>query len=377
MAPCAGHGAFPAGIRESRRAGAYLANVALRLQNRALMRRIPLAAALLAALVAAPATVLAQAQPASGEVTFDNAFIGADACSSTATSTQTVRMTWLDQLDTTNIAAVPAAGVFRIFSTNVAPGATAPRFCATQNNPNATGGPVFAGQVGDDIANTGTQLSGVANGVSKSEIAQRAGYGACTQDGVAITVCVHFYPYQPGTTVPSANATAWAVGTMTVSLTRPSAVHLDKILPGNGALNVSWSDNASPRAAKYKVRAISLADPAVLPDGSEFDPAVAHTFDPRDPVRHETGFVTGTGPFRMAGLVNYVPYAVAVYAYTSAETASDPSNVASSEPQVVNDFWRTYKDAGGVETGGCSAGFAGPLGLGILLATLALVRRRK
>jgi uncharacterized protein (TIGR03382 family) len=87
--------------------------------------------------------------------------------------------------------------------------------------------------------------------------------------------------------------------------------------------------------------------------------------------------VTGTGPYRLEGLVNGVVYAVAVLGVSAAGAESDPSNVKTAEAQQVNDFWQTYKDAGGNETGGCSSGVAGPLGLALLAGALALVRRRK
>ena len=342
------------------------------------MRSATLAATLLAALLAAPGAAWAQAAPNPGQVTFDNAFIGADGCSSTATPQTTVRVAWLDQLDT-SAGNSSTAGVFRIFATNTAPVASASgaQYCQTVNSPSATP-PVFAAQVGGDIANSGLQLSGVADAVSETAIAQAAGYGDCTQDGKPIYVCVHFFPYVGGTIQPQPTPTAWAVGTMTLSLSRPGGISLDQLLPGDGALNVHWSDNNSTPAAKYQIRALSLLDPTLLPTSGDFGPSSTYSmFDPRDPTPHATGFITGTGPYRMAGLVNYVSYAVAVVPYSAADTAGDPSNVLSSEPQLVSDFWQTYKNAGGKEAGGCSTGFAGPLGLGILIATLALVRRRK
>lgn len=346
------------------------------------MRSAILAATLLAALLAVPGSARAQVAPNAGQVTFENAFIGADGCSSTSTSNTTVRIAWLDQVDTANAASNPStAGVFRIYATNTAPVASASgaQYCQTVNNPNATTGQVFAAQVGSDIPNTGLSLSGVASAVSETAIAQAAGFGSCTQDGQNIFVCVHFYPYAVGGgTQPQGTATAWAVGTMTLSLSRPGAITLDQVLPGNGALNVYWSDHNASQAAKYKIRALSLLDPTLLPTAGDFGPSSAYAmFDPRDPSAHETGFITGTGPYRMAGLVNYVAYAVAVVPFSAAETAGDPSNIVSSEPQVVSDFWQTYKAAGGREAGGCSSGVAGPIGLGLLIATLALVRRRK
>ena len=41
-------------------------------------------------------------------------------------------------------------------------------------------------------------------------------------------------------------------------------------------------------------------------------------------------------------------------------------------PEVVDDFWQTYLDAGGTERGGCASGLAGPLALAALAGALAL-----
>jgi uncharacterized protein (TIGR03382 family) len=350
------------------------------------MRRAFLAASVLAALLAAPDPAQAQATPGPGQVTFDNAFIGAEACVSTATGNagRQVTAAWADQLDT-SAGNTTTSGVFRVWATNVNPTAAAgstARYCPPQDNPNAQGtGPVYSRQVGDDIPNTGNSLSGRAT-VTTALLARAAGYGDCARDNVTVYVCVQFYPYTivagAPTRTPSTQATGWAIGAMTLSLKRAGAVTLDSVLPGNGALNVSWSDSNSPPAAKYKVLALSLADERTLPDRAVFSsPSTFAGINPLDPTPHESGFVTGTGPYRLSGLLNFLPYAVAVVAYTDAETPSDPSNVITSAPQVIADFWRIYKDDGGRDAGGCSSGAAGPVALVLLAGVAALVRRRK
>lgn len=339
------------------------------------MRRVLLLAFLLAGLAAAPAAAHAQATPSAGQVTFDNAFIGAEACTSTAggNAARQVHLNWQDQLDT---GATATAGVFRVYATNWAPPVTGSRYCQTTNNPANTGGPIYAGQVGADLPNTGIQLTGTAYELT-AEIAQRAG-GCNLTNGAPVYVCVHFYPYASGTTTPQSTPTAWAVGQMTLSLTTPGAVHLDGLLPGNGALSASWTDANSPAAAKYKVVALSLADPTLaLTPGAFVSPAAFTGFNAQDPTPHDSGFVTGTGPYAVRGLVNGLTYGVAVVAYTDAETASEPSNVLTGMPQLTSGFWETYKADGGRETGGCSSGAAGPVGLLVLAGALSLARRRK
>lgn len=345
------------------------------------MRRAFLAASVLAVLLAVPAAAHAQATPTAGQVTFDNAFIGAEACPSTATGasmSRKVNFKWAGQIDSSATGAGLTSGVFRAYATNQNPtavtGSTA-RYCATTNNLNATGGPVYAAQIPPDIANSGGSLSGTG-WVITSAVAAAAG-GCALANGAAVYVCMHFYPYAPGTSSPQSTPTAWAVGQMTLSTTRPGSVVLSSVLPGNGAVNASWSDPNSPAAAKYSVRALSYTDPATLTPAAFANPSTYTGFDPADPSAHDSGYGTGTGPLRLTGLVNGVTYGVAVLAYSDAETASDPSNILTITPQPVADFWAVYRGAGGQEAGGCSSGLAGPLGLALVAGALALVRRRK
>lgn len=341
------------------------------------MRRALLAATLVA-MALAPVAARAQVTLTAGQVTFNNqpqGFIGADGCSSTASGTFTVDLAWQDQPETPVFS--NSNGVFKIYATNIQPTANlnGAIYCPIQDNPNNTGGLLFAGQIGGQIANSGGTMLGTVT-VNTNSIAVAAGYGACTQDGANIFVCAQFYPYALNGTTPTGTPTAWAIGTMTLSLAKPVAVILTRALPGDGALNVSWTDPGT--AAQYKVRALSMLDPTKLPAPGDFDPAnVYSNFDPRDQARHESDFITGKSLRFSKGFVNGVTYGVAVYAFSSAQTPSDPSNVLSTEALQANDFWDLYKADGGKEAGGCGAGAAGPLGLGVLLATLALVRRRK
>jgi uncharacterized protein (TIGR03382 family) len=341
------------------------------------MRRATFAATLLAGLLAAPAPAQGQPTPGAGQVTFDNTFIGPEACATTSFGTRQVHLAWADQLETGQLA---AAGVFKIVATNLAPTAnttTGAKYCPLTGNPNNTGGPLYAGQVGNDIPNQGVQMTGTADALT-GEIAQKGFGGTCPANGATVFVCVQFYPYQVGTQTPTGTPTAWAIGSMTIALTRPSTPVLDSVTPGNQALNAKWHDPGTTQAVQFDVRAFSLFDPSALPSPSAFVTGTAPTgLDPRDPRLHQSGAVTGTGPYRLGGLTNGVVYAVAVVGMSAAGAESEPSNVKTVEAQQVNDFWQTYRDAGGQETGGCSSGVAGPLGLALLAGALALVRRRK
>jgi uncharacterized protein (TIGR03382 family) len=170
-----------------------------------------------------------------------------------------------------------------------------------------------------------------------------------------------------------------ARGQISLALTRPDATPTlnAPVQPGSKALTPSWGTNGSTNTKYYRVEAISLADPSVLPTAAAFGANGTWSgFNPADPNPHYSSYVTGTDA-RVGGLLNDVVYAVAVVGYTDDYNPSDPSNVASSMPTVVNDFWDVYRGDGGRETGGCSSGVAGPFGLLVLAGALALVRRRK
>ena len=153
----------------------------------------------------------------------------------------------------------------------------------------------------------------------------------------------------------------FATGSVIVSTSKPPQPVIGSATPGDGALNVSWGPGTATTLAPATVQEYSL----------EATPVTTGT----DTV-HDSGRISGS-PFRFGGLVNGVVYAVTATAYSIADNPSDPSSAVTGMPELVNDFWDLYKAEGGKESGGCSTGFAGPIGLGILIATLALVRRRK
>jgi len=78
---------------------------------------------------------------------------------------------------------------------------------------------------------------------------------------------------------------------------------------------------------------------------------------------------------RVGGLVNGTLYDVEVLAFSTGGNVSDPSNIASGTPVKVDDFYTSYKNAGGQESGGCSTGAAGVLALA--LAPLLLLARKR
>ncbi len=79
----------------------------------------------------------------------------------------------------------------------------------------------------------------------------------------------------------------------------------------------------------------------------------------------------------MGGLVVGVTYDIAVYGRTQAGNEG-PAGTTTGKSVVVADFWDVYHDPpyGGRDSGGCSAGAAGPVALLGVAALLARLRRR-
>ncbi|MBS2031616.1 MAG: hypothetical protein JST54_27215 [Deltaproteobacteria bacterium] len=79
-------------------------------------------------------------------------------------------------------------------------------------------------------------------------------------------------------------------------------------------------------------------------------------------------------------LVNGTTYSVQVRAIDQAGNVGACSNAMNGTPQVIDDFWRLYKAAGGSGDGGCTAagGAAGLLGLlGVALTLGGRIRRSR
>ncbi|HET8733510.1 MAG TPA: hypothetical protein VFM45_07050 [Anaeromyxobacteraceae bacterium] len=95
-----------------------------------------------------------------------------------------------------------------------------------------------------------------------------------------------------------------------------------------------------------------------------------------------TSTATGNaGNIVCGNLTNGIAYAVSAVATSAAgnpgvSTASWPAGTDTT-PLPFQDFWNTYKAAGGVEQGGCGTGGAGALAPALALAALLAARRRR
>lgn len=327
-------------------------------------------ALLLAMLLAAP--VLGRAQtglPPAGTIYFVNSdanpkasTINSVECSS---PTATVQLAWT----TTGSGAI----TYQLYAANkdTASINNSTTDCPTEGATNASTGTTVVA-VGTQlttpsVANTPFSTAAMAKALVTSTVTN-----PCAGSGQTIFLCMQA-KNSSGVNVGLARAS------IALALAPPDAAPTLNvpILPGNKALTPSWGTNGSKNTQYYRAQAVSLADPTALPTAGVFGPSGSWSgFHPSDPNPHFSDYVTGTDA-RIGGLQNNVAYAIAVVGYTADFNPSDPSNIGTSAPVPVQDFWNIYKAAGGQETGGCSSGLAGPVGLLVLAGALALVRRRK
>jgi len=333
------------------------------LQNRARMRR----ALALVTLLSVPASALAQAV---GSVTFQNNrvnpnTINAGECAVGSNATVLVR--WTPQFINNAVGAPVSGGSYIVYGTNTAPGSTTTTTttagqCPVQNT--SSGNNILVGIV-VDTTNSSAPLSTSAT-ISLPLLLQGAGFSqasGCPPDGTTVYICVQGVLNDINS---STNNFAIASAAVTVRTVFPSVPVITRVTPGDGALNVYW-DAATLDTAAQTVNIELMATPIGTTTSS------VDTLGPR------TRGKFSASPARFEGLVNTVIYYMQAQAFTDADNAStfSPAFINTGMPEHVFDFWDIYKNDGGRETGGCGAGAAGPVGLGILLATLALIRRRK
>ncbi len=319
------------------------------LHNRARMRR-----AWLLALLALPALGAAQTPPTptKGNITYAtealtaiDKYINAAECRS-----GTITLRWAISYDTGKSAADLVS--FQLYaSDHTTTSAVTTGACPTTNDDKGVIG-LHAGSVGDRI--TGTNLTDPSPALvfDTDVIATVSGLGSCNMADTDVMLCVQARD--------SVGTIGTARTTLTVSTAAPSAPTNASATPGDQALNVSWSPSQGDPAAEYYIAEARTAT------GSQTSGAVSAG--------------SGTMSTRIEGLTNGVVYDVFVTAYSTADNPSVPPDFAgTASPEPVNDFWKTYKNAGGREQGGCAsgAGAAGALGLLLAAASLVVLRRRK
>ncbi|HEX9306484.1 MAG TPA: fibronectin type III domain-containing protein [Anaeromyxobacter sp.] len=317
--------------------------------------------ALLLVLLAAPALASAQdvPAPADGRIAVANEphtptdeFINAAECAGGS-----IKIRWDVENAVTGSTAAPTSFTVYAHNSTTLHSATSTGPCPA-NSGEAGDTALKVGSIGTfDPADTNPQgATGPSNEVSfdTSTIVSTAGL-ACNATGQqTIVICVQ--GKAGGTAVGTARG---ALTLWTDAPAKPTGVSAGS---GNNALNVSWTKPAgSPSAEYYVVEAIPVATTSAV-------------MDP-DPI-HSSAAVTGTD-YRLTGLVNTVVYSVRVYAFSTADNRSVGSDATQGMPELANNLWDGYKNAGGREQGGCAAGAAGPIALLLAAAGLAVLRRRK
>jgi hypothetical protein len=307
-------------------------------------------ALLLATLLAVPALAAAQAQ---GVITLDHGTARADLMTlniaecNTANAKVTVR--WNPLFLNGNTSA-PIGGRYVIYGSDtgqqVVNGVAQ---CPFQNSTNPT---INAGTVLD------TQSTATNAEITISQLLTVAAKSPCV-DGAVLYICVQGQILS-GQPVPATNF-AIASGAVTISLTTPPPPSVTDAKPGDRALNVYWDPGAAGTFTGETQEVALMATPA--------NPASGATL--------MFGGPFSASPARFEGLMNGAGYYIQGQAFTKAANPSVWGPVFLGTPEITFDFWETYRRDGGRETGGCGSGAAGPVGLGILLATLGFVRRRK
>lgn len=318
--------------------------VALRLQNRARMRRATTLAVLLL-------PCLAAAQQAAGSITFTEGtsdtvrgrFISAAECA--AAGATDVAIAWTFAF--TSGTSLPANAQYTIYVANQAHDATA---CKTTSNTN-TG--LVVASVDNAAATSATQSKTLRVSVLLAPFTNVT----CSTANFPIYVCVQGSG--------GSSAFGYAKETITLDTTRPGAPIGLGAGVGDGALVISWTEpTGTPVAYDYRLE--------VTAQNSTLDPTV-----------HQASGIRAER-YEMGGLTNDADYDVNVWSVSEAGNESASPAAVVGTPRPVDDFWDYYGRGScdssapcpGREQGGCGAGGTGPLALLGLAALLAVFRRR-
>jgi MYXO-CTERM domain-containing protein len=330
------------GIRQRRRADRALARVALRLQNRARMKRL-----LIALAVSVPIAVVASIQTApSGKVVdLDNYNAKAAAPTSYINKAHCDASKQLNlQWSIVRSGNLTASAVYKLYASNTAPATTGDNANYCPEAPITGGGTadVWADPLGSQVGWTADIQGAGFSGKDAAAIA----HVDCTRDGGVVYICSHLY---------DGTRKGYASGRFEIQVTAPAAPSISDVgAASETSLFVSWSAPTSGvQVDHYRVVATSNGV--------------------------EVGSATTSGPTTSATIDNLAEgtsYSVVVYAYSLGGNESPPSAAMGGTPGPVYDFWETYKNAGGRDDGGCASGAAGPLAL-LGVAALLRLRRRK
>lgn len=166
--------------------------------------------------------------------------------------------------------------------------------------------------------------------------------------------------------------------TLKLQGTRPPAPTIAEVVPGEGALGVTWKP---PTNAKQVVAYQLVCDPGPRPPSDPAFEVCASEADARLDDAHVCSPKLGADErtTRITGLEDGISHAVAVVAVDAFGNPSAPSAAVAGTPGPSRDFYELYEEAGGSAHPGCtmmgapaaSRGCVGPVLLG-----LALLARR-
>ncbi len=191
---------------------------------------------------------------------------------------------------------------------------------------------------------------------SLSTILSALGISCATQQSLTMNTCA---------SMTLNSVYYYASGQIIVDTRAAPTPSISDLVSHDGSLSVTITAVTSTGSTqsdsiKYALYAVPTGDPA--PTAPYYSTALA-------PNSGETSRIVYS-----QSIENNTSYDVYGFAYSTAGNPSEPSKLLTGTPKPVDDFWRTYRNDGGVEEGGCASGPAGALAL--LLPLLALRRRR-
>jgi hypothetical protein len=253
---------------------------------------------------------------------------------------------------------IPTDATYRILvsTTSECSEATTPNIVASGIAPSASGGSAATNQRYPAI--------GAASGTLTVNTFVTKASAACS-NSLKLYTCVQLIN---GSTILAKTS----ILTLQVLDGPPSKPVSVAVAPGEGALNVSWSEGTGGQVPTetYTARAYALVPGC--------DP-ITTTPDPKVCLGAIVSEATTTArSARLGGLTIGTQYGVDVTAYSGTSTPSERSATVLGTPINVNDFWETYTAATNdqAEQGGCAGGPAGLLSLLAVAGLLRAARRR-
>lgn len=210
-------------------------------------------------------------------------------------------------------------------------------------------------------ATTSTPTNGTVGNLAPLTIMTTLSSGATCAAPVNNTLyfCAHG-------TDSAGNSVAIASGTVVIDFETPGRPTMTGATPGEAALNLSWSAGSGTISGYRVVTGI----PPVAPAPPDYLPISVDLW-----TDVHAADLNNVSSYRMSGLVNNQPYWSYVFARSAGGNPGLLSGAILGTPQAVDDFWKHYRNAGGVEEGGCG-GSAGLLALAALAPFVARLRRR-